>query len=200
MFYTPETGHGLAHNPFSAIVAPRPIAWISTQDADGHSNLAPYSFFNATAYVPPQVMFASTSGKPDRQEGKDTIDNIRQTGVFCINIVKRAAIDAMNASSAPLPADQSEFDRANIPQARCEEINCPRVSDAPASLECEMTQILRLEGQSNFIVLGRVVGVHLDDAYIRDGRFRPDLFQVVGRLGYQDYAAVDTLFEVKRPT
>ncbi len=199
MFYTPQDGHGLAHNPFSAIIAPRPIAWISTQDAQGNSNLAPYSFFNATAYVPPQVMFASTSAKADRTDTKDTVDNIRQTGVFCINIVKRAAIDAMNASSAPMAADQSEFTAAQMTPIPCSQIDCPRVAEAPASLECALTQVIRLEGEANFLVLGRVVGVHLDDAYIVDGRFRPDLFQVVARLGYQDYAAIDTLFELQRP-
>ena len=102
MFYRPEEGHGLPHNPFNAIIAPRPIGWISTQDAEGRRNLAPYSFFNAVAYVPPQVMFASTGAKADQDGTKDSVSNIRETGVFCVNIVEYAMLDAMNASSASL--------------------------------------------------------------------------------------------------
>ena len=93
MFYRPEDGHGLPHNPFNAIVTPRPIGWISSRGTDGHDNLAPYSFFNACAYVPPQVMFASTSAKPDRGDTKDTVAQIRDTGVFCVNIVEYAMKD-----------------------------------------------------------------------------------------------------------
>src|SRR6056297_156923 len=109
MFYRPEDGHGLPRNPFSAIVAPRPIGWISTRAGDGTDNLAPYSFFNAVAYTPPQVMFASTSAKADRGDTKDSIANIRDTGVFCVNLVSAALSDAMNASSATLPAGTDEF-------------------------------------------------------------------------------------------
>ena len=98
MFYRPEEGHGLPHNPFNAIVTPRPIGWISTQDAAGGRNLAPYSFFNAVAYVPPQVMFASTGAKADQDGTKDSVSNIRETGAFCVNIVEYAMLNAMNAS------------------------------------------------------------------------------------------------------
>jgi flavin reductase (DIM6/NTAB) family NADH-FMN oxidoreductase RutF len=101
MFYRPEDGHGLPHNPFNAIVTPRPIGWISTRGADGSENLAPYSFFNAVAYVPPQVMFASTSAKEDRGDTKDSVANIRDTGVFCVNIVEYAMKDVMNRTSGP---------------------------------------------------------------------------------------------------
>ena len=104
MFYRPKDGHGLPHNPFNAIVTPRPIGWISTRDSEGRDNLAPYSFFNAVAYVPPQVMFASTGTKDDRDSTKDSVSAIRETGVFCVNIVSRALQDAMNASSATLAA------------------------------------------------------------------------------------------------
>ena len=103
MFYRPEDGHGLPHNPFNAIVTPRPIGWISTPRRGGRDNLAPYSFFNAVAYVPPQVMFASTAVKDDRDDTKDSVANIRETGVFCVNIVEYAARDAMNASRPPAP-------------------------------------------------------------------------------------------------
>ncbi|MEM9788734.1 MAG: flavin reductase, partial [Pseudomonadota bacterium] len=91
MFYEPKNGHGLPHNPFNAVVSPRPIAWVATRGADGQDNLAPYSFFNAVAYVPPQVMFASTSAKPDRGDTKDSVANIRDIGVFAVNIVEYQA-------------------------------------------------------------------------------------------------------------
>jgi len=113
MFYCPEDGHGLPHNPFNAIVTPRPIGWISTRDAAGRDNLAPYSFFNAIAYVPPQVMFSSTGVKDDRGDTKDSVAVIRETGVFCVNIVSAALKDAMNASSATLPAGSDEFANPN---------------------------------------------------------------------------------------
>ena len=99
MFYRPEDGHGLPHNPFNAIVAPRPIGWISTRSTRSYDNLAPYSFFNAIAYVPPQVMFSSTTTKDDQDEAKDSVANIRETGVFCVNIVASAQRDVMNVSS-----------------------------------------------------------------------------------------------------
>ena len=133
MFYIPKDGHGLPHNPFNAMITPRPIGWISTRGSDGKDNLAPYSFFNAVAYVPPQVMFASTSGKPDRDYGKDSVGNIRDTGVFCVNIVEYAARDVMNKSSASLPAGEDEFQVAGIEKAECSEIDCPRVANAPSS-------------------------------------------------------------------
>ena len=116
MFYRPENGHGLPHNPFNALVAPRPIGWISTRGTAG-DNLAPYSFFNAVAYVPPQVMFASTSAKPDRNGTKDSVAQIIETGVFCVNIATGDLRDQVNASSAPLPSKVSEFDAAGIAAA-----------------------------------------------------------------------------------
>jgi len=103
MFYRPTEGHGLPHNPFNALITPRPIGWISTRSAEGHDNLAPYSFFNGVAYTPPQVMFASTGQKDDVGDTKDNVANIRETGVFCVNVCGLEDRDAMNASSAMLP-------------------------------------------------------------------------------------------------
>lgn len=199
MFYQPETGHGLPHNPFNAIIAPRPIGWISTRGAGG-DNLAPYSFFNAVAYVPPQVMFASTNAKSDRNNTKDSVAHIAETGVFCVNIASAALKDQLNRSSAPLPAGTSEFDAAGIGAAECRTIDCPRVADAPASLECRMTRIIRLAGESNWMVLGVVTGVHLRDDCIREGRFDLGHDGWLGRMGYRDYAAIHELFEMERPT
>ncbi|TCP41702.1 flavin reductase family protein [Rhodovulum marinum] len=199
MFYRPADGHPLPHNPFNAIVTPRPIGWISTRGADGRDNLAPYSFFNAVAYDPPQVMFASTAAKPDRDGTKDSVANIRDTGVFCVNIVEYAARDAMNATSAALPREVDEFAHAGLPKAPCDTIDCPRVATAPANLECRLTQIVQLPGAANFVVFGEVTGIHLRDDCIVDGRFDVTRFQPLARMGYRDYAVIREVFALNRP-
>jgi flavin reductase (DIM6/NTAB) family NADH-FMN oxidoreductase RutF len=198
MFYRPEDGHGLPHNPFNAIVAPRPIGWIATRGAMG-DNLAPYSFFNAVAYVPPQVMFASTSAKPDRDGTKDSMAQLRESGVFCVNIVAHAMRDAMNATSAAHPAGTDEFAAAGVTKAACETIDCPRVEGAPAALECRVTRIVRLPGAANLAVFGEVTGIHLRDDCLVDGRFDVTRFTPLARMGYRDYAAVAEVFELTRP-
>ncbi|MBC7133486.1 MAG: flavin reductase family protein [Roseovarius sp.] len=199
MFYRPEEGHGLPHNPFNAVVTPRPIGWIATRGADGRDNLAPYSFFNAVAYVPPQVMFASTSAKADRGDTKDSVANIRETGVFCVNIVSAALTDAMNRTSGPWAREVDEFADAGIDKADCETIACARVAAAPAALECRLTQIVQLRGAANFAVFGEVTGVHLRDDCLVDGIFDVTRFQPLTRLGYQDYAVIREKFSLKRP-
>lgn len=199
MFYRPADGHGLPHNPFNAIVAPRPIGWIATRDAQGLDNLAPYSFFNAVAYTPPQVMFASTSTKPDRGDTKDSLGNIRETGVFCLNIVSHALRDAMNLSSGGYAREVDEFAHAGLEKAACETIDCARVAAAPAHLECRLTRIVPLEGVSNFAVFGEVTGVHIDDAYLVDGLLDVTKFQPLARMGYRDYAVVREVFSLNRP-
>lgn len=198
MFYRPEDGHGLPHNPFNAIVSPRPIGWISTRGSLG-DNLAPYSFFNAVAYEPPQVMFASTSAKDDRDNTKDSVAQIRESGVFCVNVVEYAMRDAMNASSAPLPAGEDEFAVAGVEKVQCDTIDCPRVGGAPASLECKVTKIVELPGASNVAVFGEVTGVHIRDDVLKDGIFDVMSFGPMSRLGYKDYARVDNLFSLARP-
>lgn len=199
MYYRPADGHGLPHNPFNAIVTPRPIGWISTRGSDGSDNLAPYSFFNAVAYVPPQVMFASTGAKDDRDGTKDSVANIRDTGVFCVNVVEEAMKDVMNQTSGPWEATTDEFDLAAITKAACTEIDCARVAAAPASMECKVTQIIQIAGAANFVVFGEVVGVHLRDDCIVDGIFDVLRYQPLTRLGYQDYSVIRDKFSLKRP-
>lgn len=196
MFYRPAEGHGLPHNPFNALVAPRPIGWISTRGSLG-DNLAPYSFFNAVAYVPPQVIFSSTSAKPDRGDTKDSVAQIREAGVFCVNLVDTALMQAMNASSAPLPAGADEFAHAGLAKAECHEIDCPRVAAATAALECRLVQIVPLLGAHNLLVHGEVVGVHIRPDCLVEGRFAPP--DRLARLGYKDYAIVTETFELDRP-
>lgn len=199
MFYRPEDGHGLPHNPFNAIVTPRPIGWISTRSADGVNNLAPYSFFNAVAYDPPQVMFASTSAKPDQEGTKDSVANILETGVFCVNIVEYAMRDAMNASSAALPRETDEFAHAALETQECNGIPCARVAAAPAALECKLTEVITLPGVANRVVFGEVIGVHMRDDCLRDGSFDITTFQPLARLGYRDYAKISEAFSLTRP-
>ena len=197
MFYRPETGHGLPHNPWNAIVAPRPIGWISTRGRLG-DNLAPYSFFNATAYVPPQVMFASTGSKPDRPGTKDTVAQIAESRVFCVNIADGALREAMNASTSAQPAGVSEFDLARVTAVPCETIDCPRVAEAAASLECRATRIIRQAGEANHLVLGVVTGIHLRDDCVSSGVFQPPSGWLA-RLGHKDYCIVTDTFEMERP-
>ena len=199
MFYEPKNGHGLPHNPFNAIVTPRPIGWIATRGADGSDNLAPYSFFNAVAYDPPQVMFASTSAKPDRGDTKDSVANIRDTGVFAVNIVSFALRDAMNTTSGPWGKDTDEFVLADLEKVGCDTINCARVAASPATLECKLTQIVQLPGAANFAVFGEVTGVHMSDDCMVDGMFDVKQFSPMARLGYRDYATVRETFSLTRP-
>ena len=199
MFYKPDEGHNLPHNPFNAIVTPRPIGWISTRDVQGQNNLAPYSFFNAVAYVPPQVMFASTGAKLDQAGTKDSVANIQATGEFCVNIVEHAMIDAMNASSATLPHNVDEFAHAGLAHENCQTIDCQRVAGVPAAMECRVSKILPLKGDANFAVFGEVTGIHLRDDCLVDGIFDITKFTPLGRLGYRDYTKVDNRFPLSRP-
>jgi len=194
MFYDPEQGkghlaQGLAHNPFKAIVAPRPIGWISTRGALG-DNLAPYSFFNAVNDAPMQVMFAGGL--------KDSILNLRDTGVFAVNVVAEAMIGAMNASSESVARGVDEFALAGVEKAECVQIDCPRVALAPATLECRVLHVLELGGEG-WMVVGTVVGVHIREDYLRNGRFDLARVRPVARLGYMDYAVVTAPFELARP-
>ena len=198
MFYEPKDGHDLPHNPFNAIVAPRPIGWISTRGAAG-DNLAPYSFFNAVAYVPPQVMFASTSAKPDRDGTKDTMSQVRESGVFCVNVVSRVLTDQMNHSSGPWDAGTDEFALAGIEKAECETIDCPRVALAPASLECRVTQIVTLPGEANLVAFGEVTGIHIAEDAMTDGMFDTLKVEPLTRLGYRDYSSITSAFTLPRP-
>jgi len=200
MFYRPEDNdHGLPHNPFKAIVSPRPIGWISTVSADGIANLAPYSFFNALCDNPPMVMFASTGQKPDQPKGKDSLANIIATGEFAVNIVSYALKDQMNASAASFPADVDEFEAAGLTKAAGKAISAPHVAEAPAVLECKLYKIIDLPGAANTMVIGEVVGVHMKDDFIVNSQFDVTKYQPLSRLGYMDYAAVENVFSLKKP-
>ena len=189
MFYRPADGHGLPHSPFLAVVSPRPIGWISTRSGTG-DNLAPYSFFNAVAHHPPQVMFAG--------DFRDSMENAMESGVFAVNVVQASALAAMNQTSAQYPRGTDEFVQAGVAKADCVAIDCPRVADAPATLECRVVQMVTLLGNDRMI-LGEVVGIHLCDDYLVDGIFDVTRYRPAARLGYHDYAFVHELTALKRP-
>jgi flavin reductase (DIM6/NTAB) family NADH-FMN oxidoreductase RutF len=169
-FYEPRHGHGLAHDPLNAIVAPRPIGWISSVDANGVANLAPYSFFNLFNYRPPIIGFAS-------QGWKDSVANIEATGEFVWNLATRAQADAMNASSAVVPAEVDEFELAGLEKNPSRLVTPPRVAGSPVQFECKLTQIVRLttkdgEALDQWLVLGEAVGIHIDRSLIEDGVYQ----------------------------
>lgn len=201
MFWKTDEPHGLPHNPFKSCVVPRPIGWISTVNAEGAPNLAPYSFFNAVSAEPPMVMFSSTGMQPHGP--KDTISNIEATGEFVCNMVPWALRDAMNASCAPLLPGVSEFDHAGLEMEPSSLVRPPRVRAAPVHLECVFHRTIELPCDDpagrNAMVLGRVIGVHIADDCLVDGILDLTRIRPLARLGYQDYTRVDELFTLVRP-
>jgi flavin reductase (DIM6/NTAB) family NADH-FMN oxidoreductase RutF len=200
-FYEPCDGHRLPHDPFNAIVGPRPIGWISSRNAAGALNLAPYSFFNAFNYTPPIVGFSSIGYK-------DTVRNIEETGEFAWNLVTRALAQAMNQTCAPVPSEISEFALAGLTPAESRVISVPRVAESPVSFECRCTQILQLQGANGnkvptWLVLGEVVGVHIAQSQLVDGVYdTASAGHVLRGGGPADYFSVDPtqLFRMLRPT
>jgi flavin reductase (DIM6/NTAB) family NADH-FMN oxidoreductase RutF len=198
-FYDPAKGHGLKHDPFKAIIAPRLIGWISSRSASGQLNLAPYSFFGAFATFPAVIGFCS--------EGrKDSISNVEATGEFVWNLVTRPLAEQMNRSSAPVASDVNEFELAGLTAVPGRNVDVPHVGESPASLECKLLQIIRLnnldgEPMDNYLALGQVVGVHIQNAYLKDGLFDTHAAQAVMRAGYRaDYAQIGEMFQMFRPT
>jgi flavin reductase (DIM6/NTAB) family NADH-FMN oxidoreductase RutF len=199
-FYEPAHGHGLAHDPMNAIIAPRPIGWISSRDTLGQLNLAPYSFFNLFNYRPPIIGFAS-GGR------KDSVRNIEETGEFGWNLVTRRLAEAMNRTSATVAPHVDEFALAGLTPAPSRLIATPRVAESPVSFECRLTQIVQLQGAdgrpvSAWLVLGEVVGVHISTALIRDGLYDTTTARPVVRGGGPtDYFEIDAAarFQMIRP-
>ena len=188
----------LPHDPFKAIVAPRPIGWISTRALDGRVNLAPYSFFNGFGSAPPIVGFSSDGG------AKDSATFAAESGEFVANLATLALLNAMNATSAPLPRGQNEFDHAGLTMAACRLVAAPRIKESPAALECKVVEVIAIRDRSggrsgHVLVLGEVVGFHIDDAFILDGRFDVTRAKPLARCGYQDYAVVEAVFALARP-
>ncbi|RYX97210.1 MAG: flavin reductase family protein [Comamonadaceae bacterium] len=199
-YYEPAAGHGLKHDPFNALVGPRPIGWISSQDSEGRLNLAPYSFFNAFNYTPPIIGFASIGAK-------DSLHNIRQTGEFGWNLATRPLAEQMNASCAAVPPEVNEFELAGLTPVASRCIAVPRVGESPVSFECRLTQIVQLEGADHapvetWLVLGEVVAIHIARHLIRDGVYDTAAAQPILRGGGPaDYFEItaDRMFKMFRP-
>lgn len=195
---------GLAHNPFNALIVPRPIGWISTVSAAGVANLAPYSFFNAVSGRPPIVMFASSDNHQEDGQEKDTLRNIRETKQFVVNLATAAQQVEMNESSAPAPRHIDEFEAVGLEKLPSQTVAAPRVKGAPVHLECELDRIIDLgDGGSqpgNIVTFGRVVGIHIDDFLVSDGKVDIARAKPIGRLGYFEYCRVDQTFDIPRPS
>ncbi len=167
--YEPRNGHGLPHDPFNAIIAPRPIGWVSTMGRDGSVNLAPYSFFNAFNYHPPILGFSSTSAK-------DSLRNAQETGEFVWNLVTRPLAEAMNQTSVPAPYGTDEFGVAGLEKTASVLVKCPRVAASPVQLECKVTEIVQLKSHTGalvqaWLVMGEVVMAHIGAHLLKDGIF-----------------------------
>ena len=200
-FYQPKEGHGLAHDPFNAIIAPRPIGWISTKSKTGVLNLAPYSFFNALNYTPPIIGFSVVGSK------KDSLVNVQETGEFCWNLVSEDLIDAMNTTSKPLAPEESEFDHAGLQTVESEVVSVPRVKASKVSMECKLTDVVQLKSASgesvdSWFIMGEVVGVHIDKSLIESGVYSTLKSAPVSRGGGRgDYYKIsqENFFEMLRP-
>lgn len=197
-FYDPQGHHGLPHDPFKAILAPRVIGWIASRSRAGQVNLAPYSFFGAFSANPKIIGFSS--------EGyKDTIRNIEETREFTWNLCSRPLAEAMNRSGAPVAAGVNEFELAGLTEAQGRNVEVPHVHEAPAALECKLLQVLRLQDldgrlTGNWIAFGQVVGVHIRREFLKEGQFDLKAAQPVLRAGYRgDYATLGEMFEMIRP-
>jgi flavin reductase (DIM6/NTAB) family NADH-FMN oxidoreductase RutF len=199
-FYEPRLGHGLPHDPFNAIVGPRPIGWISSHDAQGRLNLAPYSFFNAFNYTPPIVGFASIGFK-------DTVRNLHVTGEFVWNLVTRPLAEAMNATCAAVPPEVDEFELAGLTPAPSRVVAVPRVAESPVSFECRVTQRIQLQDADGakvdtWLTLGEVVAVHIDKSLLKDGVYDTAAARPILRGGGPaDYFEIGAgqLFRMHRP-
>lgn len=206
MFYEPKDGHGLSKNPYNSLVVPRPIGWISSVDANGMPNLAPYSFFNATSYRPPTVMFSSATGEVEDDRIKDSLRNIVETGEFVHNLSTWDTREAMNESSATTAADVDEFALAGLTPIPSKLVKPPRVKESPVHFECKLIRTLDLPNQdpdSKYtVVFGEVVGIHIaDDLIMEDDQIDIAKLLPLGRMGYQDYTRVtgETVFTMERP-
>ena len=199
-FYEPRNGHGLPHDPYNAIVGPRPIGWISSLSKSGTLNLAPYSFFNAFNYVPPIVGLASIGAK-------DTLHHVQETGEFVWNLATRPLAEAMNASCAAVPPEVDEFALAGLTPAASRIVAPPRVADSPVAFECKVTQIVQLQRSDGetvptWLVLGEVVGVHIASAALREGIYdTASAGHILRAGGPADYFTVgpEKLFRMHRP-
>jgi len=202
MFYQTKDPHGLPHNPFKSLIVPRPIGWVSTISTQGVVNLAPFSFFNGLTDSPPMVMIACNG--PNAVGGrKDTLANIEDTGEFVVNLATEALTQQMNTSSAAVPPEVDEIELAGLTPSPAEMVKPPRVAQSPAHLECTHFQTVPLPTTNteieNNVIIGSVVGIHIDESILTDGMVDTLKFRPLARLGYMEYTVVDNVFSLLRP-
>ena len=202
MFYKTSEPHGLPHNPFKSCVVPRPIAWVSTVHPNGAVNLAPYSFFNALTSDPPMVMI-SFNGYHEHGGEKDTLYNIKTSREFVVNMVPLALKEAMNVTTAAVAHEVDELQLAGLTTEDSVLVKPPRVHEVPVHLECTLYQEISLpctlEDSINTMIIGNVLGVHIKDEVLTEGMIDLGKINPLARLGYLQYTAVDTVFEMERP-
>ncbi len=207
MFYQPEDGHGLPHDPWKACVAPRPIGWVSTVSPDGGVNLAPYSYFMACADRPPMVLFCPgiDQGRPGAPATghKDSRVNAEATGEFVISMATHDQREGMNLSAGRHPPGVDEFQVAGLAPMPSKLVRPPRVAGAPVHMECRTVKVVDLPaeraGDAYCLVIGQVIGIHIEDWALTDGKLDLARIRPIARLGYREYAVVDQVFEMTRP-
>ena len=201
MFYEPKKGHSLPQNPFNALVFPRPIGWISSLSKKGIANLAPYSFFNAIAYEPPQVMFAATDYHSNGGL-KDSIANILETKEFVVNLATKKLQQSVVYSSIDAPPGVDEFKLMKLKKRKSTMVQPPSVAESPATLECKLIRKINLKGKKinqNIMIIGEVVGIHIKDAFISNGKVNSLAMRAISRMGYTEYSEVKSRFLMDRP-
>ena len=203
MFYdTEKNDHGLPFNPFKSCVVPRPIGWITSIDKMGNINLAPYSYFNIVSDVPPMIMF-STTNSHHRDGVKDTLKNIEETKEFVVNIATWNLREAVNLTSADFDREINEIEKAGLLTLPSIYVKAPRINGSPIHLECIYYQSIQLpvkdKKYTNRLVIAKVIGIHIDDKILTDGKIDIAKFKPIARLGYMEYAVIDKVFSMERP-
>ena len=200
MFYEPKKGNPFKIDPFKSLVFPRPIGWISSISKDGISNLAPYSYFNAIADEPPQIMFCS-NGSSSHGKYKDTLSNILSTKEFVVNFVTSALRNQMNLSSKDFKPNEDEFILSNLKKKKSKLVKAPSVKNSPVNLECKLLKTIKLKSYSKKIstmILGEVIGIYINNRYIKNNRVNSVSMRYIARMGYSEYTTVSSKFNLKR--
>ena len=200
MFYEPKKGSSFKIDPFKSLVFPRPIGWISSISKNGKANLAPYSYFNAVADEPPQVMFCS-NGSSTHGKYKDTLSNILTTKEFVVNFATATSRNQMNISSRDFKPDEDEFILSNLKKKKSRLVKPPSVKDSPVNLECKLVKTIKLKSNSKKIstmIIGEVIGIYIDNKFIKNNRVDSVAMRYIARMGYSEYTTISSKFNLKR--
>ena len=200
MFYEPKKGSPFKIDPFKSLVFPRPIGWISSISKNGIANLAPYSYFNAVADEPPQVMFCS-NGSSTNGKYKDSLSNILTTKEFVVNFATSTSRNQMNTSSREFKPDEDEFILSNLKKKKSRLVKAPSVKDSPVNLECKLVKTIKLKSNSKKIstmIIGEVIGIFINNKFIKNKRINSVAMRYIARMGYSEYTTISSKFNLKR--